>query len=56
MKYRFDIDDIEHASRCWYSQLDLLAETEEADTQRCLDTDDIRYITRIMEIQRSVLA
>jgi len=49
MKYRFDIDDIEHASRCWYSQLDLLAETEEADTQRCLDTDDIRYITRIMD-------
>ena len=33
MKYRFDIDDIEHASRCWYAQLDLLAETEEADTQ-----------------------
>ena len=49
MKYRFDIDEIEHASRCWYSLLDLLAETEEADTQRCLDTDDIRYITRIMD-------
>ena len=30
-----------NASRCWYSQLDLLAETEEADTQRCLDTDDL---------------
>ena len=49
MKYSFDINDIEHASRCWYAQLDLLAETEEADTQRCLDTDDIRYITRIMD-------
>ena len=46
MKYSFDINDIEHASRCWYAQLDLLAETEEADTQRVLDADDIKYITK----------
>ena len=49
MKYSFDIRDIEHASRTWYAQLDLLVQTEEADTQRCLDADDISYIEKIMD-------
>jgi hypothetical protein len=49
MKYSFDIRDIEHASRTWYAQLDILAETEEADTQRCLDGADIKYIEKIMD-------
>jgi hypothetical protein len=48
MKVRFDVCDVVHASRNWFSNLDMLAESE-TDIKRVINEHDVEYIRKIME-------
>jgi len=48
MKVRFDVCDVVHASRNWFCNLDMLAESE-TDIKRVINEHDVEYIRKIME-------
>ena len=47
MKYRFDHCDVVHASRNWFCNLDMLAQSE-TDIKRVIDEHDVQYIRDVM--------